>query len=108
MKRIATITCLIVLAAGPASVWADAFDHVPPQHRNVTMQSSDRCLSPVCCMAPAPVPARRVDHERLAAATAAPTRARIALVAAAIPTLVDPLAGESSPAHSQTSPVLLR
>ena len=108
MKRIATIACLIVLTAGPASVWADALDHFSPQHGEATLQASDGCLAPICCIVSAPVPARRAGQEQLVGTAAVQAPAEIALVAASVSTLVDPLAGESSPAHSQTSPVLLR
>lgn len=106
MKRIATVACLIVLTAGPASVWAEALDCCPAEHREVTLQASDGCFAPVCCMMSAPVPARQSGQKQLAGTAA--VHAAIELVAANISTIVDPLAGASSPAHSQTSPVLLR
>ncbi len=108
MKRIATIACLIVLTAGPASVWAEAFDCCPPEHREVTLQASDGCFAPVCCVVSAPVPARRAGQEQLAGSGAVQAAAEISLVVANVSTVVETLAGESSPAHSQTSPVLLR
>ncbi len=108
MKRIATIACLMLLAAGPASVWAQAFDCCRSENRDVTLQASDGCMAPVCCVASAPVPARRSGQEVPTGTGAVHAPVEIAPVAAGIPTLVDPIAGESSPARPQTSPVLLR
>jgi len=59
-------------------------------------------------MMSAPVPARQSGQEQPPGAAAVQASAEIELVAANISTIVDPLAGASSPAHSQTSPVLLR
>ena len=108
MKKIATIACLILLAGGPASVWAEALDCCLAEQREVTLQASDGCLAPVCCMVSAPVPARQSGQKQLACTTAAQAPAEISLVDANVSTIVETLAGESSPAHSQTSPVLLR
>ena len=103
-----TVACLILLAVGPASVWAEALDCCPAEHREVTLQASDGCFAPVCCMMSAPVPARQSGQKQPPGAAAVQASAEIELVAANISTIVDPLAGASSPAHSQTSPVLLR
>ena len=106
MKKIATIACLILLAGGPVSVWAEAC--CPAEHREVTLQASDGCLAPVCCMVSAPVPARQSGQKQLAGTAAVQAAGEISLVVANVSTVVETLAGESSPAHSHTSPVLLR
>ena len=110
MKKIATITCMLLLIVGSASVWAAALTACcPPEHHMATMGAADGCLAPACCVAPAPVPARHSGsgHLRVTAAVAAPGDAPVAATIRATVSIEEPRAGSSSPAASQTTPVLL-
>ena len=108
MKRVVTVAFLILLAAGPASVWADALDCCSPEHPGETIHAIDGCMAPICCMASAPVPGRQSGQEQLSGAGAVQAPVTISLVVDNLSALADRPGGESSPAWSQTSPVLLR
>lgn len=106
MKKIATITCLLLLTVGAAAAWAAVC--CPPDHRMAT-QVGDDCVAPAVRVAPSPVSLDHAGTERLQDAVRVSVESHVAATTTpGASSAGEPRPGGASPAVSQTTPVLLR
>lgn len=106
MKRIFTITCLLLLTVGVAAALADVC--CPPDHRMAT-PAADDCVAPVVRVAPSPVSLDHAGTERLPGGVSVSLEDHIAATTTVgASSAGEPRPGCASPAVSQTTPVLLR